>query len=179
MASQVDQKPSKAYIDARAAYERFIEDKAPAWHWMEVATSGFPRRRVDGRDPIPLARQQIIHFQYKEDETTRRWVIQDGKPLVLESELFDTILRYMRRIDRHSRDYLFEQIGAHVHGVQLKDVLHAIRVWQDMGLGNLKVDDDTLWGGIPMAPGKHTGSETMILMLIYPSIPSSPSYRAS
>ena len=167
MASHTDHKPSKAYLDARARYDKFIEEEAPAWAWIEVTTSDFPRRRVDGCGPIPLARQEIIHFQYKKDEATHRWVTQDGKPLIPESELFDTMLRYMRRTDRHSRDYLFEQIGAHVHGVQLKDVLRAIRVWQDEGLGNLKADDDALWGGIPMAPGRHTGLETTVLMLTY------------
>ena len=130
---------------ARSDFDTFLANRKPAQHFLNVSTSDYPRRRIDLS--FTYAQRIRLEEQYKRNASTHRWETEDGRPLVEESEIFNTIMSYLRgsASDSLGQKATFSRIAADIAGIHRKDVKHAIRLWHHYRLGRFTEYEDGFW----------------------------------
>lgn len=81
--------------------------------------------------------------------------MKNGRQIVKEQEIYDTILSYQRVLENQANDAVCEHMETHFEGVYMKDVRKAHALWQKHNLGDLDRGDDILWGGPAATIGEN------------------------
>ena len=137
---------------AQRDFDAYILEKMPPHHFMNVSISGYPQRRIDAT--IADNRRPDLEERYKRNLSMRRWQTQDCRTLVEESEIFDTIMSYLRGSERRNQKAMYKTIAARVAGIHREDVRCGMELWNQYRLDLFTQYDDSFWNGVPATKRK-------------------------
>lgn len=144
----------KRIADARASYAIYLDESKHDHHFLSVTSPKNPLRRVDG-DAVTHPSQLVRIQKYcKWDPLQNRWNLKHGGPIVLESEIFNTVISYQRALPGAYTQILWQAIKKDVLGIQEKDVKRVRSLWVQHKLGELDTHNDVLWGREATLPRK-------------------------
>ena len=141
---------------AKADFADFLQEEKFPGHYLSNNSPDGPRRRKDGDDVISEARVRHIHESFDWDTDKNRWTFGSNGMIVTEGQIYDVILRYQRSLPRTHEPRLFHAISRSVKGILRNDIKRAAQLWSHHQLGDLNLDDDSLWGSGPRAVSKCT-----------------------
>ena len=156
----------QALEDARKEFEKSIykgSNKSINAHYKSVTDLANPLRYGDSHDKIDEEQQTFIDEKCHWEDDERCWYLNNGGPIVLRENLFNTIMSYLRSMmlecveklgyvqsgpkkpKKCTRNGQVQYFRKHTAGIRPTDVHNARALWEKFHLGEIHPDDD-LWG---------------------------------
>ena len=150
-----DHEPERRLLAARNAFTVYLKQEPTGGRFVCLTNRDAPLRRQDSNIGITTKRRSTIQENYLWNGRKGVWTLQNGGTILLESEIFNTILSYRRAMPNHARDAIYDYMKDRVEGVLLRDVKEAFNLWREYRLGELDAEDVELWGQSAASLGEH------------------------